>query len=102
MRSGETVRRCKMPIRAELQDFYFSVSEARGEYFAGSTLRRGLILEYRVWKGQKIWATEVTPAGVAPISQSKDLICVARNVHAEYKGRSFAKNGDLWSALKEA
>jgi hypothetical protein len=92
-----------MPIRPELprkQDFYFSASEARGEYFASP---RGVaaVAVYRTRGGAILWATEVTGAGVAPVSRSRDLMCVARGVGAIFLGRRAVKQGDLWAAAQE-
>jgi hypothetical protein len=85
-------------MRERPQDFYFSASEARGEYFAGT--RFSTIAEYRS-RDSVIWATEVTAPGVKPVSHSKDLLCVGRNLRARFVGRAWAKPGDMWSAVKK-
>ena len=88
-------------------DFYFSAAEAFGDYFASKfdPKKHGHIVAYRTAPANLlIWATEVTAPGAKPVSRSTDLVCVARNVRAEFIGRRAAKQGDLWGdfELKEA
>jgi hypothetical protein len=89
-----------VPPRSEPPlDLWFSEHEAFGDYFATSfhpSDANGRILEYRTRDGGLLWATEVTAPGAPPVSRSRDLFCVARNVRAEYVGRRQAKQGDLW------
>lgn len=83
------------------RDFYFSVSEARGEHFSAPGVLASAA-EYRLRDGTFIWATEVTAPGAKPISASGDLLLVARNVSAEFVRRTQIKQGDLWGQLSKA
>jgi hypothetical protein len=85
-----------MSEREPRRDFYFSEHEAFGDYFACrrySGDENGLIVEYRLEGGALLWATEVTAPGAPPVSRSRDLFCVARNVRATFVGRRRAKTG---------
>lgn len=80
------------------RDFYFSISEARGDQFTRSD---GSICEYVDEAGELIWATEVTAPGAQPGSRNRDLLLVRRNTRARFVRRRNPHPGDIWAPLQK-